>query len=153
MLSKLYKYFYWKVWKKLHLTVFSNMFFDFIVNLLITYFFTVEWKSKIIVRSHIFTLNVQNAASSFSKFLKKNKEKNKLLTKIYQKPRNWRIFLDPTSAHNKSLTNSMLFSQVLPLKKDLPGTSELNKYLDEVPKKFSIGSVKQNIRSKQENLY
>ena len=61
--------------------------------------------------------------------------------------------MDPTSAHNKSLTNSMLFSQVLPLKKDLPGTSELNKYLDEVPKKVSIGSVKQNIRSKQENLY
>ena len=49
--------------------------------------------------------------------LYKNKVKNKLLTIIYWKSTDWRIFLDPTSAHPKSLINSIPFSPALRLKR------------------------------------
>ena len=81
----------------------------------------------------------------------KNKEKNKLLTTIYGKPTDRANFLDPTSAHPKSLINSIPFSQALQLRKICSETSELNKQLNELKESFINRVYKENFFKDQFN--
>ena len=65
----------------------------------------------------------------------KNKEKNKFLKTKYQKPTDWRNFLDLTSVYPRLLINSIPVSQALHLKKICP-ERELKKHLDELKESF-----------------
>ena len=83
----------------------------------------------------------------------KNKEKNKLLTTIYQKPTDRRNFLDPTSTHPKSLINSIPFSsQALRLKQICSETSGINKYLNDLKESFINRGYKEHFLTDQFNL-
>ena len=81
----------------------------------------------------------------------KNKEKNKLLTTINQKPRDWINFLDPTSTHPRSLINSIPLSQALQLKKICSETSALNKHLKELKVSFINRGYKEHFLNDQFN--
>ena len=102
------------------------------------YFFTLEQMQSTIVRFHhnsrhpTVKLNSKYSKSSIELLetkIYKKKEKNKLLTTMYQKPTGLIILLDPTSAHPKLLINSISFSEALQLEKISSKTSELDKYL------------------------
>ena len=81
----------------------------------------------------------------------KNKEKNKLLTTIYQNPMDQRNFLDPTSVHPRLLIKSIPFSQALWLKKTWSEKSEVNKHLDELKESFINCGYKENCLTDQFN--
>ena len=77
-------------------------------------------------------LNIQNPTSRHfrHKNLQKQREEQIINNNIPKTNRSEK-FLDPTSAHPKSLINSMPFSQTLWLKK-ISEKSELNKHLNEL---------------------
>ena len=75
----------------------------------------------------------------------KSKKKNELLAKIYRKPTDRKRFLDSTSAHRKSLINSIPFSQALRLKRICSETLELNKHLNELKESFINRHYKENV--------
>ena len=67
----------------------------------------------------------------------KNKDQDKLLTTPYEKPADRECFLHYTSAHPKSLINSILYSQSLRLKKIHTESSGLSKNLQLLQESFT----------------
>ena len=67
----------------------------------------------------------------------KNKDQDKLLTTAYEKPTDRECFLHYTSAHPKSLINSILYSQSLRLKKIHTESSGLSKNLQLLQESFT----------------
>ena len=142
MCSKLHKYFYAKIWKKLYVFRPPDI-FKFLLPIYPWYLCTLEWKQNIIIRFY-HKINSRHPTIKFDfKYPKsitelldtkiyKNKEESKLLTTTYRKQTDQRNFWNPTSAHPKSLINSIPFSEALQLKKICSETSELNKYLNEL---------------------
>ena len=108
----------------LGLQIFSNFYRQFIDDILLLWNRSetqiLDFITRLNFRHPTIKFNFKHSKSSI-RFLDtktcKKKENNKLLTTIYQKPTDRRKFLDPTSAHPKSLINNIPYSQVLQLKR------------------------------------
>ena len=131
-----------KTWKKLHISMSSNIckfFCWFIEDIFLLYnrckVQLLDFITRLNSRHPTVKLNSKYSKSSIDLLetkIYKKKEKNKLLTTMYQKPTDLIIFLDPTSAHPKLLIYSIPFSEALQLEKICSKTSELDKYLNEL---------------------
>ena len=79
----------------------------------------------------------------------KNRQKNKLYTKIYHKPTDQRNFLHHQSAHPKSLIKSIPYAQAIRVKKICSEQSELNKNLDKLKTDFVKRGYNENFVEEQ----
>ena len=127
--NKLCKYLYGKVWKELYTFMSSSTLKNFYCWFIIYIYIFLPWNgSETQLLDFITRLNSGQPGTKFDFIYSKfnielldlkiyiNKQKNNLLTAIYQRPTDGRNFFYHTSTQSKSLTNSIAFNQALGLK-------------------------------------